>query len=275
MSGQKIRKTAMKVLFWLTIIVALLLLLTPIYYMISSSFKTQAQMMDMRQLFSFEPTSKNYVKVFTKFDIITPLVNSLIVSVGATGLACILGLPAAYAIARHNMHKLSAVILCVRIVPAVTFLVPWYMILSKIGMIGTRGALIMANLLVLLPLMIWIVSPYFASISKELEEAAFIDGCSEAKSFIRIMVPLSTPGIITAAILSFIQSWNNYMFAYVLGGSNAKTLPVMLKLFIGYQAVDYGSLMTAAVIVAMPVVIISILLQKYVVSGLTAGAVKG
>ncbi|HRX58949.1 MAG TPA: carbohydrate ABC transporter permease [Eubacteriales bacterium] len=275
MNGIKMKRILLKSVFWLIIGVSLILLLVPIYYMIASSFKTQVQMMDIKKLFIFTPTVKNYIKVFAQYNLVEPLINSIIVSFGATGLACLLGLPAAYAIARHHMHRLSAVILCVRILPAVTFLVPWYIILSKIGLIGTRTALILANLLVLLPLMIWIVSPYFASISRELEEAAFIDGCSEAKSFVRIMVPLSTPGIITAAILSFIQAWNNFMFAYVLGGSKAKTLPVMLKLFIGYTTVDYASLMTAAVVVAMPVVIISILLQKYVVSGLTAGAVKG
>jgi len=269
------KKIIVKTVFWLIIAVVMILLLIPIYYMIASSFKTQAQMMDIKQLFKFVPTVKNYVKVFGMYDLAGPLLNSIVVSIGATGLACLLGLPAAYAIARHNMHKLSAVILCVRIVPAVTFLIPWYIILSRIGLVGTKIALIGANLLVLLPLMIWIVSPYFASISKELEEAAFIDGCSEAKSFIRIMIPLSSPGIITAAILSFIQAWNNFLFAYILGGSAVKTLPVMLKMFIGYQGVDYACLMASAVVVAMPVVIISIFLQKYIVSGLTAGAVKG
>ena len=231
--------------------------------------------MDVQQLFVFTPRLANYINIFSKHNISDAMKNSIIISLSATGLACILGLPAAYAIARHSMYKLSSVILLVRIVPAVTFLVPWYMILGRIGLQGTITALILANLLVLLPLMIWIVSPYFASIPKELEEAAFIDGCSEAESFVRIMMPLSVPGVITAAILGFIQAWNNYIFAYVLGGSNSRTLPVMLKLFIGYQAVDYATLMAAAVVVAMPVVLISIALQKYVVSGLTAGAIKG
>ena len=277
MGGKKIsaQKIALKLVFWVVVIATLILLLIPIFYMIVSSLKTQAQMMDIRQLFIFKPTLSNYEKVFNTYELGGPLLNSLIVSLGATGIACLLGLPAAYAIARHNMHKLSAVILCVRIVPAVTFLVPWYIIASRVGLLGTKGILILANLLVLLPLMIWIVSPYFGSISRELEEAAFIDGCSETGSFIRIMIPLSTPGIITAGILAFIQAWNNYMFAYILGGSGTKTLPVMLKMFIGYQGVDYSCLMAAAVVVAMPVVIISIILQKYVVSGLTAGAIKG
>lgn len=275
LSSTKLKKLALKLLFWSFILVSLCLLLIPIYYMISSSFKTKVQMMDMSQFFIFKPTLKNYVKIFTSYDLVTPLMNSLIVSLGATGLACLLGLPAAYAIARHHMHTMSAIILCVRIVPAVTFLVPWYIILSRFSLVGTKTALILSNLLVLLPLIIWIVSPYFGSIPKELEDAALIDGCSEGNAFIRIMVPLAVPGIVTAAILAFIHAWNNFMFAYVLGGSGTKTLPTMLKLFIGYTGIDMSALMAAAVIVTLPVVIISIILQKYVVSGLTAGAVKG
>lgn len=270
-----LKKALLKVLFWLVILVSLCLLLIPIYYMISSSFKTKVQMMDMKQFFVFKPTMKNYVKIFTAYDLLTPFLNSLIVSLGATGLACLLGLPAAYAIARHRMYTMSAIILCVRIVPAVTFLVPWYIILGRFSLIGTKTALILSNLLVLLPLIIWIVSPYFGSIPKELEDAALIDGCSEAKAFTCIMIPLAVPGIVTAAILAFIHAWNNFMFAYVLGGSGTKTLPTMLKLFIGYTGIDMSALMAASVVVTMPVVIISIVLQKYVVSGLTAGAVKG
>jgi multiple sugar transport system permease protein len=254
--------------------IALFLLLVPIYYMVSSSFKTQRQMMDFKQFIKFTPTLSNYKKLFEQYDIMKPMSVSIIVTVMATGLACLFGIPAAYAISRHKMHKLSAVILSVRIVPAVTFLIPWYIILSKMHLLGTLTALIAANLLVSLPLIIWIVVPYFGSISKELEEAAFIDGCSEAGSLVRIMIPLSSPGIITATILSFIKVWNNYMFAFVLGGTKSRTLPVMLKVFIGYTGIDYACLVTAATIVALPVVVLSIFMNKHVVTGLTAGAVK-
>lgn len=264
-----------RLVFWIVLLFILCVLLIPIYYMFSSGFKTNAQMLDMEQFFIFEPTLHTFEKVLSAYDILTPLKNSLIVSLSATTLACLLGLPAAYAIARHNMHHLSSVILIVRIIPAISFLVPWYMILSKIHMLGTYPAVILANLLTLLPLIIWIASPYFGSIPRELEEAAFIDGCSEAKSFVRIMIPLAIPGILTAAILSFINAWNNFMFAYILGGSKVMTLPMMLQLFMGYDSIDLSGMMAASVIITGPVVLISIILQKYVVGGLTAGAVKG
>ena len=223
----------------------------------------------------FKPTLHTLEKVFKSYDLLTPLKNSLVVSFSATGLACLLGLPCAYAIARHDMHHFSTIILVVRIIPAVSFLVPWYMILSKIHLVGTYTAVILANLLTLLPLIIWIVSPYFGSIPRELEEAAFIDGCSEASSFIRIMLPLAVPGILTAAILALINAWNNFMFGFVLGGSNVITLPMTLQMFMGYDGIDLSSLLAAASVITMPVVLISIAMQKYIVSGLTAGAVKG
>lgn len=273
-SSIKAKRLILGALAAIIIALAVFMLLLPIYYMISSSFKTQRQMMDFKQFFIFKPTLKNYTKLFSQYDILKPMGVSIVVTFVSTALACIFGIPAAYAISRYKMHKLSAIILCVRIVPAITFLIPWYIILSKMHFIGTKTALILANLLVSLPLIIWIVVPYFGSISKELEEAAFIDGCSQLSSLIRIMIPLSSPGIITAAILSFIKVWNNYMFAFVLGGTKARTLPVMLKVFIGYNGVDYACLVTAATIVALPVVVLSMVMNKYVVSGLTAGAVK-
>lgn len=271
----KVKKYTRKALFWAALLLILAILLIPIYYMISSGFKTGAQMMDMKQFLFFKPTLSIYKKVLESYDILIPLRNSLIVSVTATSLACILGLPAAYAIARHNMYRISSTILIIRIIPAISFLVPWYMILSKVRLVGTFFAVILANLLTLLPLIIWIVSPYFSSIPKELEEAAFIDGCTEAASFLYIMVPLAIPGILTAMILSFINSWNNFMFAYILGGSNVMTLPMMLQLFMGYDGIDLSGMMAAATIITGPVVLLSIVLQKYVVGGLTAGAVKG
>ena len=249
--------------------------LVPLLWMLSASFKTIVDIMNPKKMFVFTPTIKNYIEVFTKYSFLKPIINSLIVSTGATVLACLFGLPAAYAIARYKQNKLSLIILAVRIIPAITFLVPWYIIFSKLKMTGTYTSLIMANLLVSLPLIVWIVTPYFGSIPKELEEAAFIDGSSVFNSFIRIMIPLSAPGIFTAAILSFIYAWNNFLFALILSSSSTKTLPMAVFNFISYTSVNWGGLMAAAVVITGPVIIVSIALQKYVVSGLTAGAVKG
>lgn len=269
------KKICLKTIFWIVVVTIMFVNLVPILWMGSASLKTIVDIMNPKKLFVFTPTIKNYIEVFTKYSFVKPIINSLIVSTASTALACVLGLPAAYSIARYKQNKLSLIILAVRIIPAITFLVPWYIIFSRMKLTGTFTSLIMANLLVSLPLIIWIVTPYFASIPKELEEAAFIDGSSVCNSFLKIMLPLSAPGIFTAAILAFIYSWNNFLFALILSSSSTKTLPMAVFNFISYTSVNWGGLMAAAVVITGPVIIVSIALQKYVVSGLTAGAVKG
>lgn len=269
------KKVCLKTVFWIVVVTIMFINLVPILWMGSASLKTIVDIMNPQKLFVFTPTIKNYIEVFTKYSFAKPIMNSLFVSTASTALACLLGLPAAYSIARYKQNKLSLIILAVRIIPAITFLVPWYIIFSKMKLTGTFTSLIMANLLVSLPLIIWIVTPYFASIPKELEEAAFIDGSSVCNSFLKIMLPLSAPGIFTAAILAFIYSWNNFLFALILSSSSTKTLPMAVFNFISYTSVNWGGLMAAAVVITGPVIIVSIALQKYVVSGLTAGAVKG
>ena len=249
----KPKKICMKTIFWIVVVCIMFVNLVPLLWMLSASFKTIVDIMNPKKMFVFTPTIKNYIEVFTKYSFLKPIINSLIVSTGATVLACLFGLPAAYAIARYKQNKLSLIILAVRIIPAITFLVPWYIIFSKLKMTGT----------------------YTSLIPKELEEAAFIDGSSVFNSFIRIMIPLSAPGIFTAAILSFIYAWNNFLFALILSSSSTKTLPMAVFNFISYTSVNWGGLMAAAVVITGPVIIVSIALQKYVVSGLTAGAVKG
>jgi multiple sugar transport system permease protein len=130
-------------------------------------------------------------------------------------------------------------------------------------------------MLVALPFVIWIMIPYFESLPRELEEAAWVDGSSRVGTFFRIILPLSGPGIITSSILSFIFSWNNFMFSLILSGTNTKTLPVAVFSFVSYSQINWGGLMAAAVVITAPILIISLFLQRYIIKGLTAGAVKG
>lgn len=269
------KKRALRIIYWICIVIILAITLIPILYLLSSSFKKIVDIMNPSKLLLFVPTFQNYIDVFTKYSFLKPLINSLVVSVGATVFACIFGLPCAYSIARFKQRKLSLLVLAVRVIPCITFLVPWYIILSKVHLTGTYFALIGANLLVSLPLIIWICTPYFESVPASIEESAMMDGCSVYGSFIRIMIPLSGPGICTAAILSFIYSWNNFMFALILGSANTKTLPTAVFNFISYTDVNWGGLMAATVVITLPVIVVSIVLNKYVVGGLTAGAVKG
>ena len=130
-------------------------------------------------------------------------------------------------------------------------------------------------MLVALPFIVWIMIPNFEAIPRDLEEAAWIDGCTQHQAFFRISLRLSTPGMITACLLAFIFSWNNFMFSLILAGRDTTTLPVAIFNFVSYAYVDWGGLMAAAVMITLPIVILSLCLQKHIISGLTAGAVKG
>ena len=231
--------------------------------------------MDNSHIFAFTPTLSHYVDVFNQYSFFTFMWNSFLVAVVSTALALVLGLPAAYAIARFRMPAFGLVLLTARIVPGITFLIPWFIIFSRLHLIGTYWSLILSHMLVGLPFITWIMISFFEGLPAELEEAAQVDGVTAIGSFFRIALPLSMPGIITGAILSFIFSWNNFMFSLVLANQDTRTLPVAIFSFISYASIDWGGLMAAAVIITLPVLIITLFVQRYVVQGLTAGAVKG
>lgn len=258
-------------------VIILLLLYTtfPFLWMILASFKKNADILNPAKMFVFQPSFKNYIGAFTTYSLLKPMINSIIISVVSTIAACVLGLPTAYAIARWKQQFFASIILIIRIVPAIAFLVPWHIMFAGLGISGTYTALIMAYMLSSLPLIIWIMIPYFETIPKELEQAAVIDGSSHIGCFFRIVLPLSMPGILTSSILALIFAWNNFLYALVLSGKHTGTLPMAIFNFISYTKIEWGGLMAAAVIITIPIILISLLLQKYVVSGLTAGAVKG
>ena len=269
---QRILKT---ILFYLLVLIILFGVIFPFLWMILSSFKHQSQMLNMKYLFQFDATSKNYEEIFSSYSFIRPVLNSLVIAVFSTALSLVLALPASYAIARFAMYRTSLVLLVVRMIPAITFLVPWFVIFTFVGLVDTIVGLVLTHMVVALPFIVWIMVPYFESLPKELEESASVDGSSRLNSFLRIILPISGPGIVTAAILSFVFSWNNFMFGIILSGRNTKTLPVAIYGFISYTDINWGGLMAGSVVVTIPVIVISLFLQKYIIKGLTAGAVKG
>ena len=248
----------------------------PFFWMVLASFKNNVDVIDSSNgILNFAPTLKNYVTVFSRYNFLKPTFNSFFVAIASTGIGLIIGLPAAYAVSRYKLYKISLIILVVRMIPGITFLVPWYLLFLQIGLTNTFAALIMSHLLVALPFIIWIMVPFFDNAPKELEEAAWVDGCAKWRTFLRIVLPVSVPGILTASLLAFIFSWNNFMFSLTLSGAKTTTLPIAIYGFVGYAAVDWGGLMAAAVFITLPIILLSLSMQKYIISGLTAGAVKG
>jgi multiple sugar transport system permease protein len=263
------------VLFYLAVITIALIVLFPFLWMLSSSFKTQVDIIAWPPKLIFTPTLQNYERVFGEQDFLQYFINSTVVGVVAVGLSLVLGLPAAYSIARFKQQRLAVFILLARLMPGISFLMPWYIIFSRLGLMDSYTALILSHMLIALPIVVWIMSSYFATIPPDLEESAMVDGATRQYAFWKIILPLSAPGIITATTLSFIFSWNNFMFSQVLSMEKTKTLPIAVYNFLSYAEVDWGGVMAAAVAIMAPAIVLTMVFQKYVVKGLTMGAVKG
>ena len=184
-------------------------------------------------------------------------------------------MPAAYAIARYKLRGLAVWVLVSRIIPYVTFLLPWFLIFTQLKLTGTYWALILTHLIITLPMIVWVMIAFFEDIPVELEEAGLIDGLTRFAAFYRIAEPLVAPGVATATILSFIYSWNQFLFSLILAGPDTKTVPVAVFNFISYGSVDFGGIAAAAVLITLPVVILSLFVQRHILRGLTGGGVKG
>lgn len=262
-------------LFYLAVIFISLMVLFPFLWMLSSSFKTQTDIIAWPPKLIFTPTLQNYEKVFGEQDFLKYFVNSTVVGGLAVGLSLVLGLPAAYSISRFTQKKLALFILLARLMPGISFLMPWYIIFSRLNLMDTYVALVLSHMLIALPIVVWIMSSYFDSIPVELEESAMVDGATRQYAFWAIILPMSGPGIITSVTLSFIFSWNNFMFSQVLSMEKTKTLPIAVYNFVSYAEVDWGGVMAAAVAIMAPAIVLTMIFQKFVVKGLTMGAVKG
>ncbi|WP_448071820.1 carbohydrate ABC transporter permease [Georgenia yuyongxinii] len=260
---------------WVAIAVISMVFLFPLLWMFLASFKTSLDITDPGAMFSFSPTLKNFENVFTQQDFGPFIWNSFVVGAVSTLVSLVIAVPAAYAMTRFTMNRSAGMLLVARIIPGVSLLVPWYFVFSKMGVVGGYLPLIVSHMFVALPLIAWIMLSFFEGIPVDLEEAGRVDGLTPIGVFLRIALPLSVPGIATASILAFIFSWNNFLFALVLSGEATRTLPVAIFNFIAYSSIDWGGLMAASVVITFPVMVMALFTQKYIVSGLTAGATKG
>lgn len=260
---------------WVGIAAVVFTFVAPLVWMLMASFKTNVDIYDPSKAFFFAPTLENYQTVFTQSNYGTYVWNSFYVSALATVISLVLAVPAAYSMSRFAMKRSSMAVLLARIIPGVSLLVPWYLVFSQLQLVGTYTVLVLSMMFVAMPLILYIMMAYFDSMPEELEESAQVDGLTAIGAFLRVTLPLSMPGVATASILAFIFAWNNFLFALVLSGTSTKTLPVAIFDFVGYASIDWGGLMAAATVVTVPIMLIALFTQKYIVSGLTAGATKG
>ncbi|HEY0353562.1 MAG TPA: carbohydrate ABC transporter permease [Enterovirga sp.] len=218
---------------------------------------------------------KNYADVLASNRFSTYFVNSLVVTGTATLLALLVGVPAGYGIARMRAAKAAVVILIARITPGLSYLIPLFLLFQWLGLLGTLWPQILIHLVVTVPIVIWIMIGYFETTPMELEQAAVIDGASRWQVFRYVALPIARPGIAVATILAVIFSWNNFVFGIVLAGRETRTLPVAVYNMISFDQLSWGPLAAAALIVTLPVLVLTVFAQRQIVAGLTAGAVKG
>jgi multiple sugar transport system permease protein len=269
-SGRRVRGVG----FGLLLLVVLLPFLFVFYYMVTTSLKNGIDVTSPDFKWVFTPTLDNYRAVFVENDFAAFTINSMIVALGSTGVGLLIGLPAAFVFARYKMPKLALLIMSARVTPGIAFLVPWFILFSRINLLDTYQALILAHLLQNLPLMIFLMISFFEDVPGELIDSARVDGATMQRTFVSVVLPVVKGGIAATGILGFIFSWNHFMFSIVLSGSDTRTLPVAVFNFMSYGSINWGAITAAATIMSLPVVLLTLTVQKHMVKGLTAGAVK-
>jgi len=265
------------------IVYAILLLwlavtLFPFVWLCLLALKTPLQAFAMPPLWIFRPTGFNYVDLLQNTDFLRFFGNSIVVAVGTVGLSLLMGAPAAYAFARARFRFGRAAflwILIIRMAPGMCYVIPFFVIYHRLGLLDTRTALVVLYTVFNLALVIWSMHTFFSEIPLTLEEAARVDGASILQVFTRIVLPLSGPGLAATAILCFLFSWNEFLFALIITRNFSRTAPLAIVNFMAYEGAEWGRIAAGSILVIIPVVLFSFLVRRYLVRGLIVGALKG
>lgn len=261
----------------LTLAVALVCFF-PIYWMIATSLKTQLDFLEIPPKLIFKPTLNNFRYVLARADFALAYRNSFIISFSAVGLALLFGLPASYGISRFRFRfrsVLSFWVLSTRFIPPVVVIIPFYLIFRTLGLINTLKGMVLIHLVAALPLVIWIMYSFFKEVPEELEECAVLDGASPFMVFLKIVLPLVSPGGVATAVIALMGSWNEMLYSMILTTPDTRPLTVAIYNFVSFEQIAWGNLCAAAVLAIAPILLFTFLIQRYLVSGLTFGAVKG
>jgi multiple sugar transport system permease protein len=252
--------------------------LIPILTVTLNSFKPATAIFTTTPDFSFAPTLEHYANILAKGNFGRQFINSTIVAIGTAALALGLGTPAAYALTRlpvRGAERWFRAFLLARMVPAVSLVVPLFVLLQLVGLKNTLTGLVLTHTGFTLPLVVWMMRSFFQDVPRELEEAAVVDGASRWTAFWRVALPLTLPGLAATAVLVVFFSWNEFLFALVLTGPQTQTVPIGVSAFVGTVSVDWGGSSAAAVLAMIPMFVLGLLIQRFLVSGLAMGAVKG
>jgi multiple sugar transport system permease protein len=261
----------------LLLLAIMLVCVFPFYWMVTTSLKTQIVALEAPPVWLFEPTLNNYREALFEDGVLRTLINSLIVAISTTLLALILGIPAAFALARFEFRGKKDLwfwFITNRMVSPIVLALPFFLIARNLGILDKHITLILIYLTFNLPIVIWIVTDQFRGIPYDLDEAARLEGASQFTIMRKICLPLAMPGVAVSAIFSFIFSWNELMFGLILTRTEAKTAPAMAVSFMEGYNLPYGKIMATSTLIVIPVLIFALIASKQLVRGLTMGAVK-
>ena len=271
-------------LLWLAAVVATLLFFFPFYWAISQGLRNPIDTFTVAGLgipwLSFEPTLDNWITQLASPESRRALTNSTVISVSASVLALVIGTPAAYALARFRFRvmpnkDITIWFLSQRVLPPVATVIPFYLVMRWLGLLDTQLALILINATFVLPFAVVILRQTFLDLPVEIEEAALVDGASHFTTFLLVALPLAAPGIVATGLISFAFSWNEFLFAITISSRDAITVPVHVAGAVDTRGVQFWFMAVRALIAMIPPVIVALLAQRFIVRGLTLGAVKG
>lgn len=271
-------KRSWRIVALAAVIAILAIALTPYIWMVLTSFKTRVDALSGTPIWFFSPTPDHYPKVFIDKGYLPLAWNSAIVACSTTMLSLLVGAPAAYVFARHRFagkEDLFFFFLTTRMAPPISIVVPMFLLFTEIGITDKLIAVIIAHTSFNLSLVVWMMRGFFADIPREVDEAAQMDGLSRAGMFLRVLVPIAAPGLAASAILCFILSWNEFLYAFILVAFEGRTLTVGIPGLITPHGTLWGQVAAVAVIATLPIIVFTMLVQRHLVRGLTFGAVKG
>jgi len=257
--------------------VILFIFLVPYFYLILGSFKTPGDIQAYPPRFFSKFTFENYIKVFTDINIIFYLKNSFIVAGLTTIISLFIALPAAYSFARFKFWGkdwLAYVLLAILMAPIISLVYPFMTLANQLGLYDSHLGLILFYLPWNVPFAVWMLRTFVSDVPKELEEAALVDGCSRIGAFIRISIPLLVTGLFTTGVFIFIGAWNEFIIAFFLTSTNARTLPTTIDFFLTYGSFQFAPMFAAGVIGTLPIVVCALFVRRYYLVGQTAGALK-
>jgi len=257
-----------------SLLLALIVFLFPIAWLFATAYKRAGDIFAIPPVLTFTPSLRNFTTLFEFFDVPQLVLNSVIISFGTAGLALALGTPAAYALARLETrwaHTIAYGFLAIRMIPPVAILIPFYLMMRDVGLLGTYWALIILDAMQSTSFVVWMMFGYFRAVPKEIEEAAVVDGCTQWGTFIRVVLPCVVPGLIASALFCIIFAWNNFIFPSFLTNASTRPLSVAMISAYGSNEINWGTMGALAHFSVLPIVALALLLNRYFVQGLTRG----